>query len=154
LAFFSFRRPQKAPEARNGTLNALAEDYQEELRMVRQFQDHAGKAPYPHFAERLRTLAEEEKKHAELLRERILSLGGSVEEKEIETKTGWNHWQRLVVDLGDEQMQEKRYQDQAIRYGARVLNLRELLLELAEEEAHHIGILRDLILRSDPQAGH
>ena len=112
--------------------------------MAQQFQDHASRAPYPYFAKKLQTLAEEEMKHARRLREQILSMGESVEPGEIRTKNGWNHWERLVVDLDDERVQEALYQDQAVQTEGDEGTLRELLFELAGEEARHIGILRDL----------
>lgn len=153
MGLFSWLRSQKTLKSGDGNvLTPLIDDYREEVRMIRQLQDHAQKAPYPQMAEKLQALAEEEKKQAEVLKERISLLGGSIDQKEVETRSGWNHWQRLMADLDDERTQRTRYQDQAILGGIEALDLRELLLEFAQQEARHIIVLRELILRSDPHA--
>jgi bacterioferritin (cytochrome b1) len=154
VALLSWLKSQKTSKSADGNLlTSLIDDYREEMRMIHQLQDHAQRAPYPQMAEKLQALAEEERKQAETLKERISSLGGSVDQEALETKSGWNHWERLMVDLDDERTQRTRYQDQAILSGIEALDLREQLLEFAQEEARHINVLRDLILRSDPHAG-
>ena len=148
-----FLKRKKTRDTGDLIIEALLTAYYEEERMARQLLEHAEKAPYPFFGKELRRLAGEEERQATLLKDKISSLGGVVPSKETAAKGGWNHWDRLVADLKDEQVQRAHYEDQAIRSGSNFGSLRGMWLELADEESRHIGVLRELILRSDPHAG-
>lgn len=50
-------------------------DYRDQLRLSEQIHAHAERAPYPHVAQRLRQIALEKRKSADVLKEKILSLG-------------------------------------------------------------------------------
>ena len=130
----------------------LLTDYQEEAHLARQVRDHAEKAPYPVVGEALKGIAAEQERHAQLLQEKILSLGGQVGEVVEEVKRGRNAWARLTHDLQDCKALEKRYIEQAIRWDPDMPDVVELLRTLERETAGQCALLRDLALRSDPHA--
>ena len=135
-----------------GLLADLLTDYREEIRLTRQIRDHAEKAPYPTLGETLKDMAAEYERHARLLQEKILSLGGQVDEAVDEIKGGENSWARLTQDLQDCKALERRYIEQAIRLDPEMPDIVELLRTLERETAGQCARLRDLALRSDPHA--
>lgn len=135
-----------------GLLADLLTDYQEEVRLARQIRDHAEKAPYPSMGEALKSVAAEHERHAQLLQEKIFSLGGQAGEGVGEVRGGKNSWARLNQDLQDCKVLEKRYIEQAIRWDPERPDVVELFRTLEEETARQCALLRDLALRSDPHA--
>jgi len=130
----------------------LKVDYHDQLRLAGQIQAHAEKAPYPHVAQRLRQIAREKRQHADLLKEKILSLGGRLDEPSLELRPGKNHWQRMTRDLEDQRELETRFREQATRWLEAAPEISELLEGIAAAEALHKETLLDLIARADPQA--
>lgn len=135
-----------------GLLADLLTDYQEEVRLTRQIRDHAEKAPYPSMGEALKSVAAEQERHARLLQEKILSLGGQVGEIVGEAKGGKNSWARLTHDLQDCKALEKRYIEQAVRWDPEMPDVVELLRTLERETVRQCALLRELALRSDSHA--
>lgn len=135
-----------------GLLADLITDYQEEARLARQIRDHAEKAPYLYICEAHKSVAAEHERHAQLLQEKILSLGGQAGEVVGEVKGGKNSWARLTHDLQDCKALEKRYIEQAVRWDPERPDVVELFRTLEGETARQCALLRDLALRSDPHA--
>jgi len=130
----------------------LLSDYREEIRLARQVRNHAEKVPYPSVGETLKGIAGEQERHARLLQEKILSLGGQVSEMESEIKRGKNSWTRLIHDLQDCKVLEKRYIEQVMRWDPEEPDVVKLLRTLERETVGQCALLRDLALRSDPHA--
>ncbi len=137
---------------RRDLLADLLTDYREEVLFARQVRDHAEKAPYPAVGETLKGIAGEGERHAQILQEKILSLGGQVGEVVGEVKGGRNSWARLTHDLQGCKALEKRYVEQAVRWDPEEPEVVELLRTLEREMAGQGALLRDLALRSDPHA--
>ncbi len=130
----------------------LLADFREEVRLARQLRAHAEKTPYPWMGQALKDMAVRHEHHAQLLQEKILSLGGGVPEVQGEVKEGKNNWVRLTHDLQDCKALEKAYIEQAIRWDPDVPDVVQLLQALRAEISAEVAQLRDLTLRSDPLA--
>ena len=99
--------------ARNGkskaTVEILKADYHDLRRLAEQISNHAEKAPYPHVTQRLRQIASEKRNSTSILKEKLLSLGGGLEEFPLDLKSGKNHWERMVQDLQDQKALETSF---------------------------------------------
>ena len=56
----------------------LQDRYADKIRNARRYAQHAGKMQYPQFRERLLAIAADEARHAELLANKIVLLGGKL----------------------------------------------------------------------------
>lgn len=147
--------PRTAENGRPDVKNpqkALAIAYGQLLRLADQIESHAGKAPYPHVAARLRHIAVEKQNSANTLRERISDAGGELKELRPEIKSGKNHWERMVLDIEDQKMLEAQLLDEALLLASDAPETSNLLRKIAFEQVPHREMLLDLVARADPQA--
>ncbi len=121
-------------------------------RLAEQIDDHAEKAPYPHVTQRLKQIAMEKRKNAVVLRDKILSLEGLLDEPQPNPKSGKNHWERMVQDLQDQKALEALLTEQSFRLAEEAPEISNLLKKIATAQIPHRQILIDLIARADPQA--
>ena len=126
--------------------------FQDLRALAEQLNGHAAVAPYPHIAQRLRQIAAEKRSTANLLRDKILPLGGRLEELPLEIKSGKNHWERMVQDLKDQKELETSLLEQAALLVEKAPQICALLREVATAQLPHREALLDLIARADPQA--
>ncbi|MBI4524016.1 MAG: hypothetical protein HY695_09425 [Deltaproteobacteria bacterium] len=140
--------------SRNADLaDILRDDYVNLLRLADQVDDHAGKAPYPSVAARLREISAENRRTAAALKEKFPAVAGpGAEGTELPLKTGTNHWERMVHDLEDTKTLETRLFVQAVRLAEEAPEISGLLRDIASIQAHNKEIFIDLIARADPQA--
>lgn len=148
----------RAASAKNGNVRvldpmmALRLSYYNLCRLAAQIDDHAGKAPYPQIAQRLEQIALEKRRSVEILREKILSLQGHLDEPQPNPKSGKNHWQRMVQDLQDQKALETLLAEQSVRLAEDAPEISDLLKEIVAAQIPHSDILMDLVARADPQA--
>lgn len=133
-------------------IEILRLSYHDLSRLAQQIDNHAQRAPYPHTAERLRRIAAEKRQRAMSLKEQVLSLGGKLEEPDLDLKSGKNHWERMVRDLEDQRALETSFLDRAFRLAEEKPHISELLKRIVDEHVSHKEILLDLVTRADPQA--
>ncbi len=137
------------PENGNPSLGIT---YRHLLRLADQILAHAEKAPYPHVAERLRHIALEKQKGANLLKDKLGSGAEKYSEPPLQAKSGKNHWERMVMDLEDQKALETELLQQATVLSAHAPGTSNLLLKIAAEQAAHKETLLDFVARADPQA--
>lgn len=134
------------------SIGILKAGFQALRSLAEQIDSHAERAPYPHMAQRLRQMAAEKRLTANLLRDKILDLGGKLEELPLEVKSRKNHWERMVQDLNDQKALENSLLEQAAILAEEAPEICDLLREVAAAQLPHREALLDLIARSDPQA--
>jgi rubrerythrin len=130
----------------------LMESYRDLCRLAAQISRHADRAPYPHVARLLRRIAQEKRSSADLLRDKLVGTGTSLEDIPFEIKSGKNHWERMTQDLNDHRALEARLLERAALINERTPETAELLRRIAASERPHIEAFLDLIARADPQA--
>lgn len=139
-------------DGRNEFLAFLSREYVEEIRHSIQFQAHAERMHYPQFREKLLRIADEEQRHAKWLKARIIALGGEVPDIPSALQEGMNSWEHLRRDLEEE---KRCVSDLTERLATSKQIDRETagtLQQMLEEEKNHREVIRDMLMRSDPQA--
>lgn len=132
-------------------LKILNDNYSKELAIAKMMDEHAEMIPFDFLKERLKKLAEEERTHAEKLKQKIIELGGTVNPspKIYDIKTSSIHsekgFRKLVADL---EFDKEIYEDYIAQIN-RIENedIRKLLREIAEDEARHKDVLMDIVMR-------
>lgn len=131
---------------------ALAKNYGELLRLARQIESHAEKAPYPHVAEKLRRIAREKQELASAMREKLAPWQNTTAEPPSTVKSGKNHWERMVQDLEDQRALDEGLIEAGSVLAARNPELSRVLRDIVAAQAAHREEFLDLIARADPQA--
>jgi bacterioferritin (cytochrome b1) len=126
--------------------------YIEERHHVMRFTEHAQKMQYPQFREKLLGIAAEEAKHAEWIAEKINLLGGRLPVVPDVPPTEQNSWQYLLADLEEEKhcSEELLEQIQTIRPDLPLVAA--VLQRIYEDGSKHRQAIREMLIRSDPQA--
>lgn len=131
---------------------ALAKNYGELLRLARQIESHAEKAPYPHIADKLRRIAREKRELAAVMREKLAAWETTIAEPPSAVKSGINHWERMNQDLED----QRALDEECIQAGSALATsnpeLDRVLRDIVAAQASHKEEFLDLIARADPQA--
>ncbi|MFQ5683812.1 MAG: hypothetical protein ACE5HC_11135 [Candidatus Binatia bacterium] len=120
--------------------------------LVEQIDAHAGDAPYPHVAQRLRQMALQKQKNVNLISETILRLHGTVEKPSAGIKSGKNHWERIRRDIEDQKAIESNLLESSALLAEQAPEIGTFLRSILATEARHKEALVDLIMRADPQA--
>lgn len=132
-------------------IEILNDNYSKELVISKMMEEHSEIIPFDFLKEKLKRLSEEEKTHAEKLKQKIIELGGTVNPKPkiYDIRTSSIHSERgfrkLIVDL---EFDKEIYED----YIAQINKIedegiRELLREIIEDEIRHKDILMDIVMR-------
>ncbi len=132
-------------------IKILNEDYSKEIALAHMIDEHAEIIPFDFLREKLKKIAEEERKHAEKLRQKIAELGGTVNPspKIFEIKTSSIHnekgFRKLVADL---EFDKEIYEDYIAQIN-RIENedVKKLLREIVEDEMRHKDVLMDVVMR-------
>jgi bacterioferritin (cytochrome b1) len=133
-------------------METLKQSYYGLLRLAAQIQGHAEKAPYSHVAQRLEQLALEKGKSGDLLRDKILQLGGTPGTPQLDLKSGKNHWERIDRDIEDQRVLLSKLLQSAVRCAEEAPQISNLLRQIAAVETSHVETLLQLLMRADPQA--
>jgi bacterioferritin (cytochrome b1) len=148
-----FGRHKKDYKSGSKLLEILTREYIEEVRSAGRLAHHAERMVYPQYREKLRQMAEEERKHAAWLAEKILGVGGQIPEVPADAEEAKNSWEALVLDLEG----EKRCVADLVEAIAIVRSTHpdiadglERILEAEEKQRDQII---DMLMKSDPQAG-
>ncbi len=132
-------------------IKLLNEDYSKEIAISKMMDEHSEIIPFDFLKEKLKRMAEEERKHAEMLRQKIVELGGSVNPmpKFFEIKTDSIHSERgfrkLIADL---EFDKEIYEDYISQIN-KIENddVKNLLKRIIDDEIKHKDILMDLVMR-------
>lgn len=134
------------------TLGILRQNYLEEVRLAKQFRQHAQKLRYKIYRDKLLALADEAEAHARVLAEKIRSMGGEVPAIEPPVKDGANDWERIRCDFEDEKELAEKYLHDAYELDEYDPEAAALLLSLRDDEKRHRDLLSDLLMRVDRYA--
>jgi bacterioferritin (cytochrome b1) len=141
-----------SPNGYHEVLKILQDRYIDEMRHVQRYAQHAGKMQYPQFRERLMTIAADEARHAEWLADKIRLLGSKLPSVSGIAAAGRNSWQYLLADVDE----EKHCSDELIEQMQTVRNempdVAKMLERIYEDGEKHRTEIREMLMRSDPQA--
>jgi bacterioferritin (cytochrome b1) len=133
-------------------LEILSQRYLEASQHAARFTQHAERMQYPHFRDRLLTIAAEKAKHGEWIAEQIKLLGGRLPDVPPLTVTEKTSWQYLSEDLNEEQQRSVALIEQARSLRAELPAVAEVLERIYEDSRRHRETLREMLMRSDPQS--
>ena len=141
-------------EGRLTALEILRKRYVDETEHSKEFTQHAGQMHYPQFREGLLHIAAEETKHAGLLAEKIIELGGSLPEvTERRPATDQSSWQHLLQDLDEEGHCAGELMEQIWGVAEDYPDIAMLLERISKDEKKHRDEIREMLMRSDALAG-
>lgn len=133
-------------------LGILRHRYADEKQHAARFRQHAQKMQYPQFREALLRIAADESKHADWVSEKINELGGSLPAVVKIYPTERNSWQYLLDDLEEERQCAAELETEMLSVESDYPDIMELLRRIDEEERKHRDEIREMLMRSDPQA--
>jgi len=133
-------------------LGVLRHRYADEKQHADRFLLHAHKAHYPQFREMLVRIASEELKHANWIGEKIKELGGWLPAVLKNYPTEGNSWRCLLEDLEEERRCAAELEEDMLTIESDYPDVIELLHRINEEERQHRDEIREMLMRSDPQA--
>jgi hypothetical protein len=140
-------------EARDRDLLAdLVDDYRAEATQAARLRHHADHARYPQTAERLRALADIEDRHAGLLRDHILGLGGGIPPVAPVPLPGANQWERAVAARQAAQEKRRRLIEHAAHWDPDEPAAAQLFARIYDEDGETLSAYDDVVVRSDPHA--
>ena len=113
---------------------------------------HGEQMLYRQFRERLLHIAKEEQHHAQWLARRITGLGGEVPQVSFIPEEGLNSWECLRMDLEAEKRCCESLMETLARDGTLDPETAQVLSRALEEDELHQREIRDMLMRSDPQA--
>jgi rubrerythrin len=140
------------PDSREQAIAVLSERYVNESQLAARFKAYADKMQYPQFRQKLSAIAAEQAEHAEKVGERIRQLGGRLPGVPLLQSSEKNSWQYLLEALNEQQRSsaERLAHIQAIQ--EELPDVAELLTRINENGVKHRAAIRDMLMRSDPQA--
>jgi len=133
-------------------LPELLVSYREECRLAQQIREHANSAPHQSGTQKLRAIAEEQDRVVQLLRDKLVTLNGEMQDSIGPIKEGKNYWSRVGHDLEDSQALRQRYNEQAIYWEPDFPEIVALYRTLEYEKSRINNLLRDVAIRADPHA--
>ena len=141
-----------SPDGYHKAVEILRERYIDESRHVTRFTQHAQKMQYPQFRERLLHIAEEEAKHRDWIAEKISTFGSQLPEVPEVTPSEKNSWQYLLADLEAERLCAAEIEEEILEIQPELPAVAEMLERIHEDGKRHRKEIRDMLMRSDPQA--
>lgn len=146
-------RDYLSSDNRRRVLEILSEEYTEKSENVLKLTDYAARMVYPQFRDKMLVIAAEEQGYIPWLADHITALGGQIPQVRFSPRPGKNGWERLLAVL------EKKTRHVPDRI-ERLLNAERIdpgiaqgLRRMRQEEETHRAEVRDMLMRSDPQAG-
>ena len=141
-----------SPDGYREVLKILQDRYVDEMHHVNLYTQHAGKMQYPQFRERLLAIAADEARHAEWLAEKIALFGGKLPSAAEAPTNGKNSWQRLLADLDEENHCSAELIEMMQTVREELPDVAQVLERIFEDGEKHRAEIRDMLMRSDPQA--
>ena len=139
-------------DRRQEILALLGREYVDKMKDSRKYRLHAKQMRYKHFRDRLLRIADEEEKHSQWLKDRIIALGGEIPQITSTLDDGWNSWEDLRLDLTEEKRHEWHLRDQLPMVERFDPQTAGILRRILTEESNHRDLITDMLMRSDPQA--
>jgi len=126
--------------------------YRAEAEHAQHLRQHAARARYPQAAATLRTLAEQEERHAAALRDLIAARGGGVPPIAPDPLAGRNPWERAVAAQEEAQRKRREMVQRMNRWDPEMPDVVEALRRIEHEDGEAMGLYNDLVMRADPQS--
>ena len=133
-------------------MTELVDDYRAEATQAAHLRRHAELARYPQVAAQLRALAEVEDRHAALLRDHILAMGGGIPPVAPEPLAGRSQWERAVALRQVAQAKRRRLIEHFGQWDPEEPASAQLLARIYDEDGETFSIYDDIVARSDPHA--
>ena len=133
-------------------VDILRQRYVEEMQQSDRLKQHARRMHYLQYQGKLLRLAAEKGKHAQMIAEKIVALGGKLPDVPERRSTDANSWQSLLVALADENRSAGRLPEQLRRIGLEHPDITKLLQEISHEQKKPCDEIREMLMRSDPFA--
>jgi rubrerythrin len=130
----------------------LRSRYADEKQHAARFVQHAHKMQYPQFRDALLRIAADESKHADWIAEKLNELGESLPATETISAVQKNSWRYLLDDLEEERRCAADLETDILSIESDYPDVAELLRQIDQEERQHRGEIREMLMRSDPQA--
>lgn len=141
-----------AGDGRQRAVDILARRYIEESHHVERFTEHARRMQYPQFRQKLLAIAAEETDHVNLIAEKLKQLGARLPDVPPISSGTKNSWQHLLDDLTEQQRCAEELFAQATRIREQFPDIAELIDRIYRDGKRHREIIRDMLMRSDPQS--
>ena len=141
-----------SPDGYDKAVEILRERYIDESRHVIRFTQHAQKMQYPQFREKLLSIAAEEAKHLEWIAEKIRLFGGQLPEAPEIAPDKKNSWQYLLADLEEERQCAAELEEDIQEIQPELPAVAEMLEQIHQDGKRHRKEIREMLMRSDPQA--
>ena len=141
-----------AREGYYAALGILRSRYADEKQHAARFVQHAQKMQYPQFRDTLLRIAADESKHAEWIAKKINELGGSLPAVVKTSAMEKNSWQYLLEDLEEERRCAADLESDMLTIETDYPDIVELFQRIDEDERKHRDEIREMLMRSDPQA--
>lgn len=133
-------------------IGILSRRYEEERQRALRYRRHAEKMRYPQFRQTLSRIAAQEDEHADMIGKKLTALGVRLPDVLQAPLGSGNNWSLLLQDLEEERHSAELLQDQMRLVGADFSDVLELFSKIGADEDEHRGAIRELLMRSDPQA--
>lgn len=130
----------------------LREAYGAELGLAQALRADAERARYPHLAARLSELAAVEERHAAWLADELRELGAEPPPVPAEASAGKSPWERACDARRRAQRKRRRLVELLTRRHPDEAAVAGVLRRIEREDAAGIGVLEDVVVRSDPHA--
>jgi bacterioferritin (cytochrome b1) len=141
-----------SPDVRAEAVEILGRLHIEESQHATRFTQQAQKMRYPQFRAKLLEIAADESRHAAWIAEKINLLGGSPPAvPRIEVEEG-NTWQFMLDDLEEHRKCAAELLEEIRHLHADLPGIADMLQRIYDEGAKHRHQLREMLMRSDPQA--
>jgi bacterioferritin (cytochrome b1) len=133
-------------------IDRLRRLYVEEAEHAKIFLDHAARMQYPQFRSKLQTVAEAQTQHANWIGETIVQLGGNLPAVPDISTSGVNSWEYLLADLAEQCRAAGELLEQAVQFEHDHPDIAAMLRRINTEEEKLREDIREMLMRSDPQA--
>ena len=141
-----------SPDLPENTVAVLRRLYIEESQHAARFTQQAQRMRYPQFRAKLLEIAADESKHAAWIAEKIQLLGGSLPAVPAIEPAEGNDWQFLLDGLEEHRQCAAELLEQIGRLQSDLPEIATMLQRIGDEGAKHRHDLREMLMRSDPQA--
>jgi len=141
-----------SPDGYHKAVEILRDRYVDESRHVTRFTQHAQKMQYPQFREKLLRIAAEEAQHARWIAEKIRTFGGQLPAVPKVAAGEKNSWQHLLADMEAERQCAADIEEEIREIQPELPAVAEMLERVQEDDKRHREEIRDMLIRSDPQA--
>jgi rubrerythrin len=141
-----------SPDVCAEAIEILGRLYIEESQHATRFTQQAQKMRYPQFRAKLLEIAADESRHAAWIAEKINLLGGSPPAAPPTDAEEGNTWQFMLDDLEEHRKCAAELLEEILRLRPDLPGIADMLQRIYDEGAKHRHELREILMRSDPQA--